>query len=205
MLWIYILLGLILIVALLMLIPIRIYVSYYEEFKCRLYVGFVKLQIYPPKPKKEKPKKKSKKAEPKKEEPKKEKQSLVKEKGIVFVLELVKKIADLATTVLKDFFKHILIKKLELSIKIAGSDAADTAIKYGKCCSAVYPAVSIIASTMNCPKYGVDILPDFNENAKSEVKFELIARVFVFRLVTLVIKHGLKALKLLSELVRNPN
>lgn len=200
MLWLYILLGLILFVMLLMLIPIRVYAHYHREFECTLYVGFVKFSIYPPKPKKERRKKKLKTSEPQKEETKKEKQSFVKEKGIVFILELVKKIADLANTVLKDFFKHILIKKLQLSISVAGSDAADTAIKYGQCCSAAYPAVSIIASSMNCPKYGVDILPDFNENAKSDIKFEFMARVFVFRLVILVIKHGFRALKLLSEL-----
>lgn len=200
MLWLYILLGLILFVLLVMMIPIRVYAHYHREFECTLYVGFVKFPIYPSKPKKKKLKKESKTSEPKKEETKKEKQSLVKEKGIVFMLELIKKIADLAHTVLKDFFKHILIKKLQLSIKIAGSDAADTAIKYGQCCSAAYPAVSIIASSMNCPKYGVDILPDFNENAKSDIKFEFMARVFVFRLVILVIKHGFRALKLLSEL-----
>lgn len=200
MLWLYILLGLILLVMFVMLIPVRVYAHYHREFECTLYVGFVRLPIYPPKPKKERHKKKLKTSEPKKQESKKEKKSLVKEKGVVFVLELVKKIADLANTVLKDFFKHILIKKLQLSIKIAGSDAADTAIKYGQCCSAAYPAVSIIASSMNCPKYGVDILPDFNENAKSDIKFEFMARVFVFRLVILVIKHGFRALKLLSEL-----
>lgn len=200
MLWLYILLGLILFVMLLMLIPIRVYAHYHREFECTLYVGFVKFPIYPPKPKKERRKKKLKTSEPKKQESKNEKKSFVKEKGVVFVLELVKKIANLAHTVLKDFFKHILIKKLQLSIKIAGSDAADTAIKYGQCCSAAYPAVSIIASSMNCPKYGVDILPDFNENAKSDIKFEFMARVFVFRLVILVIKHGFRALKLLSEL-----
>lgn len=200
MLWLYILLGLILFVMLVMLIPIRIYAHYHEEFECTLYVGFVRLPIYPSKPKKKKLKKKSKTSEKKKEEPKKKKPSLVKEKGIVFILDLIKKIADLAQTVLKDFFKHILIKKLQLSIKVAGSDAADTAIKYGQCCSAVYPAVSIIARSMKCPKYGVDILPDFNENAKSDVKFEFMARVFVFRLVFLVIKHGFRAIKLLLEL-----
>lgn len=60
MLWLYILLGIVLFIALVMFIPITLRASYKEEFWCAVYIGFVKLQLVLAKPKKEKKKKKAK-------------------------------------------------------------------------------------------------------------------------------------------------
>lgn len=201
MLWLYILLGIALFVALVMFIPITLRASYKEEFWCAVYIGFVKLQLVPAKPKKEK-KKKVKKQTPKTEQPKKateKKPSLIKKYGIEWLLNLMKRVAELAVSALQDFFSHILIKKLLLSISVAGDDAADTAIKYGKYCAVVYPAVGTIVRVVKCKGYGVDINPNFSEKAETEINFDFVARVFVFRLVALAVKHGIKGLKLLAE------
>ena len=85
MLWLYILLGIALFVALVMFIPITLRASYKEEFWCAVYIGFVKLQLVPAKPKKEK-KKKVKKQTPKTKQPKKateKKPSLIKIRQIL--------------------------------------------------------------------------------------------------------------------------
>ena len=198
MLWLYILLGILLVIFLLLLTPVKLKASYNEDFRCILKIGFVKFSLYPPKPKKKKKKPKKADEEQKSEETKKE--SLIKEKGISWLFDLIKKIADLAVGALKDFFRHIIVKKLLLSISIAGSDAADTAVKYGYCCSAVYPAFGIIVGAVNCKKYGVDISPDFEEKAKSAVNMELESRINILWLLALVIKHGIKGLKLLIDL-----
>ncbi len=201
MLWLYILLGIALFVALVMFIPITLRASYKEKFWCAVYIGFVKLQLVPAKPKKEK-KKKVKKQTPKTEQPKKateKKPSLIKKYGIEWLLNLIKRVAELAVSALQDFFSHILIKKFSLSISVAGDDAADTAIKYGKYCAVVYPAVGTIVRVVKCKGYGVDINPNFSEKAETEINFDFVARVFVFRLVALAVKHGIKGLKLLAE------
>lgn len=200
MLWLYILLGILLVIFLLLLMPVKLKASYNEDFRCCLKIGFVKIQLYPQKPKKKKKKKKPEKAEeiPKHEEKKKE--SLIKEKGISWLFDLIKKIADLAVGALKDFFRHIIVKKLMLSINIAGNDAADTAVKYGYCCSAVYPAFGIIVGAVKCKSYGVDISPNFEEKAKSAVNMELEAKIKILWLLALVLKHGYKGLKLLTDL-----
>lgn len=200
MLWLYILLGIALFVALVMFIPITLRASYKEKFWCAVYIGFVKLQLVPAKPKKEK--KKVKKQTPKTEQPKKateKKPSLIKKYGIEWLLNLIKRVAELAVSALQDFFSHILVKKFSLSISVAGDDAADTAIKYGKYCAVVYPAVGTIVRVVKCKGYGVDINPNFSEKAETEINFDFVARVFVFRLVALVVKHGIKGLKLLAE------
>lgn len=200
MLWLYILLGILLVIFLLLLMPVKLKASYNEDFRCCLKIGFVKIQLYPQKPKKKKKKKKPEKAEEKTKHEEKKKESLIKEKGISWLFDLIKKIADLAVGALKDFFRHIIVKKLMLSINIAGNDAADTAVKYGYCCSAVYPAFGIIVGAVKCKSYGVDISPNFEEKAKSAVNMELEAKIKILWLLALVLKHGYKGLKLLTDL-----
>lgn len=199
MLWLYILLGILLVIFLLLLMPVKLKASYNEDFRCSLKIGFVKIQLYPQKPKKKKKKKKQKKAD---EELKgeKKKENLIKEKGISWLFDFIKKIADLAVGALKDFFRHIIVKKLMLSVSIAGDDAADTAVKYGYCCSAVYPAFGIIVGAVKCKSYGVDISPNFEEKAKSAVNMELEAKIKILWLLALVLKHGYKGLKLFADL-----
>lgn len=202
MLWLYILLGIVLFIVLVMFIPITLRASYKEEFWCAVYIGFVKLQLVPAKPKKEKKKKKAKKQTHKTEQPKKateKKPSLIKKYGIEWLLNLIKKVAELAVSALQDFFSHILVKKLSLSISVAGDDAADTAIKYGKYCAVVYPAVGTIVHVVKCKGYGVDINPNFSEKAETEINFDFAARIFAFRLIGLAVKHGIKGIKLLAE------
>lgn len=200
MLWLYILLGILLVIILLLLTPVRLKVSYREDFRCTLIIGFLRFALYPQKPKKKKKSKKPEKSEKKPEPEEEKKTNLLKEKGISWLFDLIKRIANLAVGVLKDFFGHIIVKKLMLSISVAGSDAADTAVKYGYCCSAVYPAFGIIVGAVKCSQYGIDISPDFEENAKSAAILELEAKIKIFWLVTLVLKHGFKGLKLLLDL-----
>lgn len=199
MLWLYILLGILLVIFLLLLIPVTLKASYKEDFRCILKIGFIKISLYPQKPKKKKKKKKPKKAD-EEQKGEKKKESLVKQKGIYWLFDLIKKIADLAVGALKDFFRHIIVKKLMLSISIAGDNAADTAVKYGYCCSAVYPAFGIIVGAVKCRSYGVDISPNFEEKAKSAVNMELEAKIKILWLLALVLKHGYKGLKLLIDL-----
>ena len=72
MLWLYILLGIVLFIALVMFIPITLRASYKEEFWCAVYIGFVKLQLVPAKPQKGKRRsKKAKKQTQKTEQPEK--------------------------------------------------------------------------------------------------------------------------------------
>ena len=63
MLWLYILLGILLVIFLLLLTPVKLKASYNENFRCILKIGFVKFSLYPPKPKKKKKKKKPKKSD----------------------------------------------------------------------------------------------------------------------------------------------
>ena len=145
--WLYVLLGIILFLVLILLIPIGVKASFKDELKAVLKIGFIPVQLYPPKPKKEKKKKKKKPEEPKdkkKEKPKKKKPSMAKEKGIMWLIDTIQQAAALATGALKSFFRHLVLKRLNISIIYHGEDADDTAVKYGYFCLAVYPAASFI-------------------------------------------------------------
>lgn len=201
-LWLYILLGILLLFALICLIPLRIKVLYQEKFFCYLYIGFVRLTLFPQKPKKKKPQKpkKAKKKSNKKSSDNKKEKNLLQKKGISGIIKIIKRVARLAQGVLKDFFKRVKVSKFMLSVKVVGEDAADTAVKYGYCCSAIYPSFGIIVRAVDCKKYGVDVLPDFTENAQTHIFLEFDAKVRLFWLVNLVFKHGIKGLMLLLDI-----
>lgn len=196
--WIYILIAILLLLSALMFVPIGIKARYTDSFKCVLTVGFLKFSLYPKKPK-IKEKSLANKASEDKKNPK-PKKNIIKEKGISWLLDVIKKTANLAAGALKDFFRHIIVKDLLLSVKIAGDDAADTAVKYGGCCSVVYPAFGLLLGIVKYKNCGVDITPDFNENAKTGVYFKLNARIRAVWIAYLAIKHGYKGIKLLADL-----
>lgn len=198
MLWLYILLGILLFFLLILLIPIRLKLKYQNKLELLLYIGFVGIRLVPSKPKKPKKEKSKSKTEEKSKESKKKK-NIIQEKGLSWLVSLIKKIAELAGGVLKDFFKHIIIKKLMLSISVAEEDAAKTAVNYGYYCSAVYPAVGIILRSVKCKKYGVDIKPDFSENAKPSYYVELEAKIRVIWILAVLIGHSKEILDVINE------
>ncbi len=206
MLWLYILLGILLAIFLILLIPIGIDTRYEDELFLKLKIGFAKITVFPQKPKKPKKKKKKKQKpkddKPKEDKPKEKKPNIIQQKGLSWLVEFIKKIAELASGALKYFFAHILIKRMMLSISIAGSDAADTALKYGKLCAVVYPAIGIIAGSAKCRKFGVDITPNFTDKAETKFYFELKASVRIIWLIALLLKFGPKGIRLLLE-IRN--
>ena len=210
MLWLKILIGIILVIILILMIPVGVRAEYNEDILVELKIGFVTIKLYPPKPKKPKKekekKKKKKKPAPEKEEEKKEekekKPSLLKEKGVGWFIDLIRQIAALAGGVMKDFFRHLVIKNMQISITYAGSDANDTAVKYGCFCLSVYPAVSILADVTKCRHYGVDIAPNFTEGAKSVYYADVWVRIRVFWVVKLVFKYGFKVIRILWSLRR---
>lgn len=203
--WLYILLGIILLIVLLLLIPIGFKAGYQDEVKAVLQIGFIPIQLYPPKPKKPQKKKKPQKPEPEKpkeEKPKDKKPNLIQEKGILWLIDMIREAARLAVGALKSFFKHLHIKRLNVSISYCGEDASDTAVKYGYFCLAVYPAVSILVKAGKCRQYGVDISPNFKDGEESRYAVDIHMYIRLLWIFALVFRYGFKALRLLLSLKR---
>lgn len=201
--WLYILLGIILFILLLMLIPIGFKASYTDEVRAVLLIGFIPIPVYPPKPKKSEKKKKHQKhkhEKPKEEKPKEKKKNLIQEKGIQWLINMIREAAKLAAGALKSFFKHLHIKSMNIQINYCGEDASDTAVKYGYYCLAVYPAVSILVRASKCREYSVDVSPNFNEGEESRYAVDIQVYIRLLWIVALVFRYGFRALRLLLGL-----
>ena len=57
--------------------------------------------------------------------------------------------------------KTFTIDEFYLNMTVTGSDAADTAIKYGKLSSWLFPVLGKLASTCKMKKYDIEVNPDF--------------------------------------------
>lgn len=191
-----VLLCIVLLIALILSLYARIYISYEKEVRVRIGFFGIKYTVYPQKPKKEKKNKKQEKAKPKqkKENPFKK---VIEEKGLSGFIDLLKQLAGLGTGTLCDLFSNIIFTRFKIDISCTGTDAAQTAINYGYCCSAVYPAAALILKSVKSYKnYNVAVNPDFTEGAESKITAEINAKIRVFRLLVALIKFGVNYSKI---------
>lgn len=212
----YIILGIILFFVIVLALPVNIYTEYKESFVLYVRWLFVKIYIYPPADKK---KKKPKKEKPKKEEPPKEETpeeaQPPKEKGENFIktfynnqgvngmIELISNIAKKLGSGLKGIGRSFYIRRLWLRINVADGDSANTAIKYGKVCSAVYPSLGYILSIVHSKNCSIKVQPDFL-GSKTEGAFSLHLALIPVKLINAVIVMGIKLLvELIKVLISN--
>ena len=143
---------------------VRLRFSYCQELGLKISYLFFSYTVFPKKQKaKEKAAKAKKKKRADKEAKKKENllQTVYHEKGLGGLLHLLQTLAQAAGGALQTLFRHIRAKKLSLHLAVAAEDAAQTAVLYGKVCAVVYPAVSVLASSMKCRHYEVAVVPNF--------------------------------------------
>lgn len=168
----YIILGIIAFFVIVLSIPVVLDLEYTDAVRCKVSWLFLKFDLYPfpeKKKKEEKPKeeKKEEKPEEKKEEkPKPKKENFLKtfynNQGLAGVIELLNNcVAALKRFSVKSIKRAVIIKKFRLDIHITEDDAAATAIKYGKVCSALYPSLGFICSNMKVKDYKVNVFADY--------------------------------------------
>ncbi len=177
----FIILAIVALIVILFCIKVSVTAVYDETFSLDVKWLFVKLRIYPQDEEKkaEKEAKKAEKEKTKKKKPKKEKPTQEEEpdssepksnifkdfyhnQGFAATVRLIKTAAAQLGGFLKDVYKAFVIENLTVLLKVAaGDDAASTAIKYGKVCSAVYPSMGFICSNMKVKQYDVNVVPDF--------------------------------------------
>lgn len=208
--FLYTILGIVLFFILVFSIPVRVTAHYDGTFSMYIKYSLLKINILPKKEKEKKKKdkpQKTKKEKSKKEESvehkvgdkkKKEKDNIFlkfyKNQGFEGVLQLIADALEAVTGIFSDIFKHFVFRELYLDMTVAGSDAAETAIKYGKISSAVFPAMGLICSKARVKKYDIDISPDFlatKDDARFHVQFG-ISPIFI---TNAVIVAGFKLFK----------
>ena len=217
----YIILAVIALIVILFSIKVSVTAVYDETFTLDIKWFFIKLRIYPEdeekKAKKEakKAEKEQKKKNPKKEKPKKEKteesaspksnifRDFYNNQGFAATVNLIRTAAAQLGGFLKGVYRAFVIENLTVLLRVsAGDDAAQTAIKYGKVCSAVYPAMGFICSNMKVKQYDVNVVPDFI-SAENTATFKLSLSVRPIKLTNAVIVLAFRLIfKVLLKLLK---
>lgn len=115
------------------------------------------------------------------------------------LLKLLREDFPLVVDIIKELlnlFKKCTAKVFKLKIVIADSNAADAAIKYGLCSSAVYPILGYLHSMIRIKPSGeeVDISCDFTSD-ESSFAFETVLMLRIYRLIGPLLRIGLPQLK----------
>ena len=177
--------GVLLFLLVLLLVPIRLRASFHGELLVRIRYLFIVKQLVPEKNKKkpkkaQKVQKKAKKKAEKKEEP--SFGQMLKEDGVSATLTYYKKLVSLAGTIVKKLLRVLVVDKLEVQLRIATDDPADTAVDYGKACAVVYPAQALLESIVKVKKRTVQLAPDFTRE-KGEAAFDVQVHVTPLRML----------------------
>lgn len=104
----------------------------------------------------------------KKPEKKKEKKPLEFSHSIGTVVDLLGSLKGGAAMIVRGF----RIYRLRLTMVVAGEDAAETAVDYGKCNTIIYSSYALATHFLNLCNPDIDIRPDF-VSEKSSVDFEM--------------------------------
>ncbi len=194
----YIILGIIAFFVILLSVKFTVTVHYENDVAVSVKWLFLKFDILPKKEKEKKPKKEKKKKEekPKEEsevipEPKKKKKDnmfvrFYNNRGVSGVVQLLKDAAKALGGMFKRIGRAFLFEELIISLTVGAGDSAETAIKYGKTCSAAFPAMGLIVNTMRVKKYNIEINPDFIYG-KNEARLHTKISVRPIKLINAVI------------------
>ncbi|MEG1773763.1 MAG: DUF2953 domain-containing protein [Oscillospiraceae bacterium] len=149
------------VLLLLLLCPVRVWVRLDPEPSLDLGYLFLKWSILPVKDKPPRVKKPRKKKSPSPSEkpekaPKKPSAEDVKT-GLLLLLRLLPRLWRPIRTLLR----RTVLAKLELSLRVAGRDAADTALAFGKASTAVYSMLAATSQVVTLRVKRIEILPDF--------------------------------------------
>ena len=181
---VWILLGILFFFALLLALPLRIFLRYTEENGLQYRVKYAFLPLADS----EKPKKAeevaAKKQKDTAEKPKKASggavQSLlsflgledissaanakraIDEKGLLEVLHGVTEAVGSLLKRTERLLRKGVFKRFDLRIVCGDGDPADAALRYGTLCAAVYPLLTLLDSAMKCKRRKVDIRCDFD-------------------------------------------
>ena len=179
----YVLAGLLFLIALLLLLPVSVDLSYKEDFLVT--VKFLGIKVFPLKERKQAEKTDKPKSETKKDNQLKTSFQKLKEKyGFSGAIKEIFAFLKECLKHLGGFLKTVKFPKVKLNLVVVESDAFKTAIKYGEVCAVVYPVLSYLESKTNIKYKKIDVKSDFNAQ-KGEFDFSLTAKLqIIFLIIT---------------------
>lgn len=178
----------------LMVCPITFQISFQDRLHLRIGYLFFHYTLKPPRPKEKEPGKKKAAGQSLREKL----GSLYHEKGLSGLLTLLGELAKIAGGLAKGIFPHLVFSHFWLKIGVSGSNAANTAVRYGSVCGAVSTAVGAILGKAKCKTCRIQIDPDF-QSGKSSAKFDAKARILPFFLINALLRALFRSFKLIKS------
>lgn len=191
-----------LVLVLLALLPVGVIVQYDDgQLQLQLGIGHLRITVYPPKEvsdwkrlkkqakqRKKKQKRKAKKQEQSAEQKPKKKLSLAQLKPMI----------GLALDVVKSLPRKLLIRDLTVHATFGGSDAAQTAINYGRAWAAIGAVTPVLENTFRIQKRDVDARLDYAaESVKLFLRMDIRMRIGTG--VRLILTAGIQFIRILLK------
>ena len=175
--FVYILLGIALLIALLLISKVKVYVCYDDSARVYARYLFVRLSLFPKKPKVKKEKKRKKKPKTDTEIVKQDEKA--KEKSLVAKLWEVRSVL---IETLKRFFNKLHFRFITLKARVACSDAAKTALAYAGVNQGISYIIEILRNVSNVEpanRADISVQSDFiSQKSEFECKIQLHIRVY---------------------------
>ena len=115
------------------------------------------------------------------------------EQGYDGIVKMLLAVKESLGSFFSKLYKTFTINEFYLTMHVTGSDAADTAIKYGKLSSWLFPVLGKVASTCKMKKYDIDISPDFL-GVKNEADLYLDVSVVPIRITNALVVLAIQLL-----------
>ncbi len=177
---VYILLGLLGLLALLLAVPMYARVTYDGTLHARVRVWGVPFTLLPAEDKPKKPTKPKKTAKAGEKQAKKQPtpskwQELVgyfKEDGPAATVHYLCETAKLAGQAVGKVLGAVTVDRLHLELLVATDDAATTAVRYGQICAVLYPALAAIETRTKVRRRQLRVEPNFLLE-KTDARFDI--------------------------------
>ncbi len=189
MVFLYILLGLLGLLVLVLAVPVYGRVTYDGDLRAKVRVLGIPITLLPQeeKPAAEPKKSAKKKADTKKKKKQEEKPSkwqeltaMFREDGPAATLHYLCELAKLAGQAVGRLLKAVTVDRLSMELLVATGDPADTAVRYGQVCAALYPALAGIESRVRVRRRHLRVEPNFLLE-KSDLALDLRLHIRVWQ------------------------
>jgi hypothetical protein len=95
------------------------------------------------------------------EKPKYPLKNFYQNQGVAGVLDMAQAAFRMLKKLAGGVCRAFTINQLFVRLSISGKEAADTALRYGKACAAVFPLMGFACANMRVRRYAADVRPDF--------------------------------------------
>ena len=195
----YVLLGILLLIALILCLRVNLHIKYKSDLTIYLRILFIKIPIIPQNNKSAKKPKQNKKKQG--VDSVKIVKSEEKEKKSPTLLENLGLIKEVLSVFIKAFAKELKVKLAKIHVKVATEDAAKTAILYGAVSGSIALIVELIDSYTNLSRLkerSIIVESDFLSD-KSEADISISLSISVYGAIKTLLKSGFKYFQLKNK------